>query len=259
MAHGLVEQGHRVTVISLALDEETITSEGNLELHRISPKPDWDRFKGMWRLNRYWPGFSCAAALRLKEIEARSHVDLVESAEVYADSLFVRGRLPKARVIVRLHTARIFSQALSRLKPTRPDRFLYWQEKRAILGAQALTAPSQAIVELTNRWVPLNGRRVRVVPNPIDTRWFSPEPSTRELELLFVGRLEHNKIFTLYKALPDILRRNKNVRVRFAGAGTDNSTRGTWRTRILDSVPVNDRSRLLFDRVARESAPEIYR
>jgi glycosyltransferase involved in cell wall biosynthesis len=259
MAHGLVAQGHRVTVISLAVGKETITTEGNLEVHRVLPRPEWDRFKGLWRMNRYWPGFSYAAAARLKEIENRSHVDLVESAEVYADSLFVRARQPKARVIVRLHTPRIFVQALSRLKPTKPDRFIYWQEKRAILSARTLTAPTQAVVDLTKSWVPLNGRPVRVVPNPIDTRLFSPRPLKRELELLFVGRLEHRKIFTLYEALPDILRRNKDVRVRFAGAGSNDSTRSSWRTRILDSVPANDHPRLIFDRLERESAPEAYR
>jgi glycosyltransferase involved in cell wall biosynthesis len=259
MGHGLVEQGHRVTIVSLAVNEEGISVDQGVEIHRIQPSPKWNDVRILWRLNRVWPGFAWAAMNRLKAIDRDHPIDLVEAAEGRADSFFV-GFLPsRPKLIVRLHTARILVDQLNKVSKRKGGRRDYWLERQSISRANLLTAPSQAVVDLTNKWVPLNGHPVRVVPNPIDARLFSPRPSKRELELLFVGRLEHQKIFTLYEALPEILRRDKNVRVRFAGAVGNDLNGTSWQTRILDSVPVHDRSRLVFERIQRGAAADAYR
>src|SRR5262249_13859077 len=74
MAHGLARAGHRVTVISLAAGPETVKRVGGVEVHRVRPRPDWARWKGLWRLNHVWPGFAWSAALRLREVHRSCRV-----------------------------------------------------------------------------------------------------------------------------------------------------------------------------------------
>src|SRR4051794_9383844 len=76
MAHALTQMGHRVTVIARAIGPECVTNDAGVQIHRLQPAPQWDRWKGFWRLNRVWPGFAWAAMIRLKHIHARSPIDI---------------------------------------------------------------------------------------------------------------------------------------------------------------------------------------
>src|SRR5215470_13843246 len=118
MAHALVEAGHRVTVISRAIDGESVKRENGIEVHRILPRPSWN-VPVFWRLNRIWPGFAWAAMGRLRSINYQSPIDLVEAAEVRADGFFVAFMPRRPKLVTRLHTAQIFVDRLNKINSHR--------------------------------------------------------------------------------------------------------------------------------------------
>lgn len=259
MAHGLSRKGHEVTVIARAEAGEHITADGGVTVHRIRPAPEWQRVRGMWRLQRVWPGFAWAAACRLRSIHGRFPVDIVEAAEARGDSEFVPLLQRRIPTVVRLHTAWTFVDRLNHVSPTRLKQWVYWQERFAIQTARAVTSPSQAMVDLTESWVPLNRGRVYVVPNPVDVSTFSPGCEERR-EVVFVGRLERRKgISILAETLPNVLGRCPDVSFRFIGADSTDERGQSWRERLLEGVPVSERDRVHFARVSREDLVHYYR
>jgi glycosyltransferase involved in cell wall biosynthesis len=259
MARGLVHAGHRVSVISRAVAEEKVTSEGGVEVHRVLPTPDWSRRRGLWRLNRVWPGFAWAAMLRLRAIHRHTSVDLVEAAEGRADSFFVSLLRHRPRVVVRLHTAWIFVDRLNDVLPDRKKRFMYWLERRAIRQADLITSPCQAMIDLTKTWVSLSAQPAVVIPNPVDTTVFAPAPTPRHPEVLFVSRLERRKgIETLIQAMPSVLQKSPTSTFRFVGSDGTDTTGRSWRDRLRAAVPNTDGERVQFDHVGRDQLITAY-
>lgn len=261
IAHGLARAGQRVSVISLALDGETVTHDGGVEVHRIAAGGRWGRYRGLWRLHRLWPNFAQAAATRLRAIHAGAAVDIVEAAECRADGLFLSLLPGGPRVIVRLHKAWIFVDQHNGILPDWRKRLIYLQEALSIRAADLVTAPSQAMVELTRSWISLSRQRVRVVPNPVNGAIYSPAtapPPTEEI--LFVGRLEVNKgSAVLEQAVPRILQRRPAASFRIVGQDSPAPCGRTWRQRLLEAVPPAERGRLHFEQTSRTELIERYR
>jgi glycosyltransferase involved in cell wall biosynthesis len=254
MAHGLAAAGHRVTVISLAPGgEETVVRAGGVEVHRVRPSPNWDRWRVLWRLNRYWPGFAWAAARRLKAVHAAARVDVVETAENRADGLFIPLLRRRPRSVVRLHTPWAVVDRLNRVTPDRPRRWVYRQEALAIRTADVVTAPSRAVVDVTAECAPVRPGEVRVIPNPVDVGRYSPVEGPRADEVLVVGRLEERKgAGLLAEAMPDVLRRCPGSSFRFVGSDGADAAGRSWRERLAAGVPAADRARVHFEQVPRD-------
>jgi glycosyltransferase involved in cell wall biosynthesis len=262
MAHALVTAGHRVSVIARAVDQQSVADDNGVEVHRVLPGPDWSRMRVLWRLNGYWPGFAWAAMRRLTSIHHRTPVNIVEAPECRADGFFLL-RLPgRPRIVTRLHTAWIFVDRQNGIVPDLRKRFVYWQEKQCIRLADAVTAPSAAMVELTRSWLRLTEERVSVLANPLNTRSFSPNGSDRTREIVFVARLERRKgIATVARIVPELLKRypGHDVLFRFLGADTIDCTGRFWREQILTSVPDAERTRVQFEQLARPDLTGRYR
>lgn len=259
MAHGLAKYGHQVTVIAHANGVEKVETYDNVQVHRILPAPAFDNKRGLWRLNKYWPGFAWAALKRLQLVHNTKPIHLVEAAEGRADSLFVLLKRQRLKTIVRLHTALMFLNQINGIAPNYRHKIQYWQEKRVLQSADAITSPSLAILELTRAWTKFDKKKIAVIPNPVNTKTFSPEPVQRLSEVLYVGRLEHQKIFVLAEAIPSILKRNKNVTIRFLGKDSLDNNGMSWQERILASVPSGQRQRLVFQHARREELVNYYR
>src|SRR5258708_6971876 len=203
MAHALVGDGHRVTVISRAVNGENVTKDRGVEVHRISPTPRWDVVPILWRLNRIWPGFAWAAMLRLRSIHRQLPIDLVEAAEVRADGFFVSFMPGRPKLVTRLHTAQIFVDNLNKVQTQQTRPWDYWFEKKSISRANLLTAPSQAMVDLTRTWVACRADDTVVVPNPVDEEKFRPSAFERKNLVVYAGRLERRKgVDAIVQALP---------------------------------------------------------
>lgn len=259
MARGLAAAGHRVTVISLAVGAETTREGAGVTVHRVLPAPQFDSMRGLWRLNGYWPGFAWAAMLRFRKVHAAERVDLVEAAEGRADGFFITLLRNRPRVVVRLHTAWIFVDRLNRIQDGSKKRFIYWREKRVILGADMVTAPSLAVVDLTRTWLPLDHRPVAVVPNPVDTCAFAPGNEARRPEVLIVGRLERRKLGDLPEAMPIVMARCPEAVFRFVGGDGPDESGHSWRERLMEGLPPEQRNRLVFEQVPRDQLAQRYR
>jgi glycogen(starch) synthase len=259
MAHALVEAGHRVTVISRAINGESFDREGGVEVHRISPRPTWDNIPIFWRLNRIWPGFAWAAMRRLRSIHRQQPVDLVEAAEVRADGFFVSFMPGRPKLVTRLHTAQIFVDRLNRVQPRQTRRWDYWFEKKSILRADLLTAPSQAVVDLTRTWVTLRDEGTFVVPNPVDKRKFRPPTLERKNVVVYAGRLERRKgVDTIVQALPGVFKRFPSAEFLFVGSdGTDHDGK-KWSDKLRDAVGPLQREHLRFEQKSRDALIETY-
>jgi glycosyltransferase involved in cell wall biosynthesis len=260
MAHGLAALGHRVTVISRAVDKETFTDEDGIAIHRVNPSPDWDSLPLLWRMNRLWPGFAWAAMLKLRAIHREHPIDIVEAAEGRADSFFVSYLPHRPKLITRLHTARIFIDQFNG-KTNRPGAAQdYWLEKRSICRADMVTAPSKAILDLTKTWLKLNDDKALVIPNPISIVNFCVAENERAQIVLHVGRLETNKgAATIMGVLPELLEKFPVLEFHFMGADGTDPNGVSWRERILQSIDPKERNRVKFQMVSRGELSEAYR
>lgn len=259
MAHALAGEGHRVTVISRAVDGENVTKDRGVEVHRISPTPSWDAVPILWRLNRIWPGFAWAAMRRLRSIHRQLPIDLVEAAEVRADGFFVSFMPGRPKLVTRLHTAQIFVDSLNKVQTQQTRPWDYWFEKKSISRANLLTAPSQAMVDLTRTWVPCRAADTVVVPNPVDEEKFRPSALERKNLVVYAGRLERRKgVDTIVQALPVVFERFPAAEFLFAGSdGTDHDDR-KWSEKLRDAVDPDQRKQIKFEQKSREALVQAY-
>jgi glycosyltransferase involved in cell wall biosynthesis len=259
IALGLARMGQRVCVISLANGPETVTKRDGVEVHRVCRRPDWSRWKGLWWANRFWPGFAWAAAQRLRHIHSDHPVDVVEAAECRADGLFVPILRRRPRLVVRLHTAWVFVDRLNGIVPDWKKRLMYREEATAIRRADLVTAPSQAVVDLTQTWVHFGRQSVRVIPNPVDSAAYSPAGGDGAAEVLVIGRLEQRKgAGVLANVMPEVLRRCPRSSFRFVGGDGADPTGKSWRERLIAGVPADERRRVHFEQVPRSELVKRY-
>jgi len=259
MAHALSGDGHRVTVISRAVDRESSTNDQGVTIHRVLPKPDWGLFPLVWRMNRIWPGFAWAAMLKLRVINRENPVDVVEAAEGRADGFFVSYMPGRPKLVTRLHTARIFIDKFNGVRGEQSGARDYWFEKKSICRANLVTAPSKAVIDLTRTWIGTRANDVMVVPNLINRLSFTPASSQRKDIVLYAGRLERNKgAETIMKAIPSLLVKFPSVEFLFAGTDGLDSDGQSWRKKILEVLDSGQAARLRFAEMSRTDLVRAY-
>jgi glycosyltransferase involved in cell wall biosynthesis len=259
MAHAFAGDGHRVTVIARAASVESVTNDGGVEVHRVSPSHTWDNIPIFWRLNRIWPGFAWSAMRRLRSVHCGQPIDLVEAAEVRADGFFVSFMPGRPKLVTRLHTAQIFIDHLNRMQIKQTRRWDYWLEKKSILRANLITAPSQAVIDLTLTWLPLRNTPACVIPNAVNERKFLPANIERHNSVLYVSRLERNKgMETIARAIPIVLKRFPSAAFQFVGSDGIDSDGKKWSDKFLDAVDPTQRERLRFEQKSRDALIQAY-
>ena len=259
MAHGLAQSGHRVTVISRALNGESVANDAGVEVHRVAPSPRWDSIPFFWRLNRIWPGFAWAAMLKVRRIHRQQPIDIVEAAEGRADGFFVSYMPSRPKLVTRLHTARIFIDQFNGLNAKQGGYREYWLEKQSICRANLVTAPSKAVIDLTRTWLTLSEKTTLVVPNPIDQDSFAPSTLVRKNTVLYAGRLERNKgAETMKEAIPILLQRFPSLEFRFVGSDGLDRDGHSWRLKILESLAPALRTKVRFEELSRAELVQAY-
>ena len=259
LARGLVERGQQVSVISLAPGRsESSRMVDGIRVDRVCPRPDWARWPGLWRLNHIWPGFAWAARKRVCMLHRQTPIDVIEAPENRADSFLVKSFCKGPAHVVRLHTASRFVDELNQKQPSLRWRLTYRQEGWVLRHADLVTAPSRAVVELTQRAYTLPDR-VRVIPNPVDSQLFHPDGQGKRDDVLFVGRLEaHKGAGILCAVLPPLLKALPDLQVRIAGSDTQDHVGRSWKARLLEAIPAPDRRRVTISSVPRTEMPALY-
>jgi glycosyltransferase involved in cell wall biosynthesis len=259
MAHALANSGHRVTVISRALNGESVTNENGVEVHRVAPSPSWDSIPVFWRLNKIWPGFAWAAMLKVRRIHRRQPIDIAEAAECRADGFFVSYLPSRPKLVTRLHTARIFIDRFNGVNGKQSGHRVYWLEKQSICRANLVTAPSKAVIDLTRTWLPLSEQTTLVVHNPIDQANFSASTSVRKDTVLYAARLERNKgAETIQEAIPILLRQFPSLEFRIVGTDGIDRDGQSWRQKITASLDGSQRTKVRFEEMSRTELVQAY-
>jgi glycogen(starch) synthase len=227
MALGLARLGHRMSVISTRLgDSEEIeqAARHDLQIHEISLNNYPSLAGRALGLKSTIPGIRDAIyALKVRkainEIHNREPLDIVEYADIRAEGLWHRSdQIPS---IIKLHTPQFVLDSLYSEKSipvnTRLNRYI---EKRAILRATTLTAPSDAIAERVSTEYQIPKNQIAIIRNPIDVDRFTAvdKRGLGKPMVLFVGRLEAMKGTLLFaEAIPLIAAAIPQARFFFAG------------------------------------------
>jgi len=220
LARGLVDRGHRVTVLTHDREVEQLDGVSIVPVSTLHRSQGLWRRVQKWRMEPFhtWAGNAHKAFTTLRE---QTDFDVLETAEYGAWGRHLIGD-KSVPVVVRCHCpTRILWSAVheDEIMPL-GTRIQDLRERSQARSANGLVSPSAALARrLSGCWkIPLDG--FRVIPNPIDDTQFRPA-NTRggeDGEILYVGRLDGMKgVFDLARALGPLLTRHPHVSVRLVG------------------------------------------
>jgi glycosyltransferase involved in cell wall biosynthesis len=93
----------------------------------------------------------------------------------------------------------------------------------------------------------------------VDSAAYSPAGGDGAAEVLVIGRLEQRKgAGVLANAMPEVLRRCPRSSFRFVGSDGADSTGKSWRERLIEGVPADERRRVHFEQVPRSELVKRY-
>ncbi len=206
LAHGLVNLGCEVHVITQSLDYEKEYLDGGVYVHRIV-HPLFFPYKG--RLNEFTLRleYSFEIYQKLKELINKYRIDIVEAPNFSAEG-FIYSLFKKTPLVTRLHTH--FSEVIefSRWPKTYDRNLSCWLEDSAILRSNLVTCSTHRHKQLIFNEIGINSKNTEIIPLGIplpELKQVDPKDK-KSLTILYVGRLEKRKgAHILFKAIPKIL------------------------------------------------------
>ncbi|MBA4138080.1 MAG: glycosyltransferase family 1 protein [Opitutus sp.] len=195
------------------------------------------------------PAFRNAVVAPFLAEHSRQPFDILEAADFDAPALDLQHRLPDLACVVKLHTPRFFVEELNHTSPSRLQMLRIhlgaWRRGRlhrpeairsdaaaqaelaTLQAAHLVSAPSHAIAEAAEGWLPGLRARVEILPLPFD-------PSSALLRIpitsstgrvTFLGRLEERKgIVDLIDAVKLVLARVPQARFCIVGRSMPHSS-----------------------------------
>lgn len=180
----------------------------------------------------------------LKTINHQNPIELIESQEA---GLALISRATPGKKIIRMSGGHNFFSATLGLKPR------FWRnllERWSFAKADALCAVSHYVAETTRTLLDLGSRKVVVLPNPVDTDLFKPQPEIPEEKgmLLFVGTVTEKKgVRQLVQAMPEIIQREPNAHLFIIGRDSVDKNTGSSYTETLKTlIPNGIKNRIHF-------------
>lgn len=226
LSRALRDLGHTVHVVLRDWEHDRCEQIDGIAVHRVTvPEPSWRR--GTVRVvERLYSAreaslWSWRVSARVRALAANDGLDVIEAPEHRGAGALLGLRAGRPLRVVRLHTPAFLTERANEQRDDRLDRrAVELLERLAVRRADLLTAPSEAVaLAVAERWR-LRFEQIAVVPNPIDERLFSPlrVPEPERPVVLCVGRLERVKgVDLLVEALPELLARHPDVRLRLVG------------------------------------------
>jgi len=280
LAHGLVELGHHVDVISICVRRQvgSRTIAENLRVHRVPACVSSHRLSqaicGRLRASSLLRGqrftidallWALGAGLALRRLSQAVPFDVVECPEILAEGLLVKP-LTHLPLAVKLHTPFELQWTLNGFAPTPDTRRATALERRTLRRADRVTSCSAALVDLLRENWP-GMPPVEVVPNPVDHHTFTPKLGQfdrRELIIGYFGRLERRKgVDVLIQAFRQVAAEVPTAQLWMVGADTripDDEHGRSWGDKIRqDTVTsgIDGRVRLV-GKVDRSDLPDLY-
>jgi glycosyltransferase involved in cell wall biosynthesis len=192
----MVRRGHKVTVVGFSNSIPTRIAEHTDEGVTIIRVRDR-------RVPRLGVISSHARVERtLRQINDCSPIDVLEGPELCL--AFLPAQLGAAKVI-RMHGGHyFFSYELGQKR----KMVRSWMERRSFRNADHLCAVSQHVANVTSDLLSLGERAIEILPNPVDTDRFAPQPNVKEVpfRIMFVGTVcEKKGVRQLIQALRAIV------------------------------------------------------
>ena len=236
LARALAARGHKVTVTGFYRAEHTsIEDDQGVSVIRLphSPLPRTGFIVNGLRLRR-----------SLHRVHQESPIDVLEGPE---NSLSLVPAAFSAAKVIRMHGGHHFFMATL---GKRPKAWRSWIERRSFARADQLCAVSRFVAETTRALLGLTDRPIEVLPNPVDTTLFRPQPDElEEAGLIFFGGTvcEKKGIRQLIQAMPHILKAFPEARLVVAGRDWHDAPGGGSFTEYLrGTIPPDLRARILF-------------
>jgi glycosyltransferase involved in cell wall biosynthesis len=243
LAHGLVDLGHDVEVVSLTLTKPRSTREEGILVHRVLETQlagGLTRSGNALAYSKYVLGTSNATWSKFLELHRRKPFDVLDTPEHLAEGIWpaITKVVP---LTVRLYTphSKMIAERFHNVRPSCDHQLVAAIERIAMLQADVLTSPSDDLADFVSLDLNYPRERIRLIRNPIDPGEFTPDggvaiQADSRKTVLFVGRLEERKgIHYLIDAIPHIVSRHNNV--RFIIVGDDTKT-GEGQTSVLDKL-----------------------
>ena len=208
LGRALVKRGHFVTVVGFDRSiqaERTRTIDEGVVVIRL-------QIPGAPRVRAY--SSSRTLEREIRRIDAERRIDVLEGSELSL-ALLSRSLLPTK--VIRMHGGHhFFSHDLGhKRKPLKS-----WLERRSFRNADHLCAVSQHVAGVTSELLGLKERSIDILPNPVDTVHFAPQPRVTEVpyRIIFVGTVcEKKGIRQLIQAMPAILAREPRAHLQVVG------------------------------------------
>lgn len=259
LAHLLAARGHEVHVVTRWSGDDAVEREGAVTVHRLGPGgvrvPSRLNATSLTRMVATEAGkalrYRRKLARYLHALVERESIDLVEAVDAEAEAVLYRPRHhPSVPFVVRLHGPVSVWETVDRSVPEPVRRFVRWAERRQLLAATHVTAPSRAAADLCREELALSVPAT-VFPNPpsFDTRREAPSEEDPNL-VLFVGRIVHGKgVDLLVRAIPIVLERFPKAQFAFVGSYSTSTARGqgSIRDHLLALLPQEQHANVHFD------------
>lgn len=244
-ANLLVENGHRVTVLSFSETVEGWEQQLPFALYRVHPKK-W-KFFNFWRIAREQHKV-------LKALHAIHPIDAVETPE---SGLCFLPKISGVRYVIRLHGGHMFfARALGQAMKSWPT----WQEIQSFKKADAIVGVSAYVLAETKHYITA-GKPMQVIFNGVNTQLFSPQQKvpTAYRDIVFVGWLVPKKgPAFLLKAFLQLANDFPDTRIHFYGRDTKTVSGASYWESLLQTVPADLLPRIFFHgNVPNEELPKI--
>jgi glycosyltransferase involved in cell wall biosynthesis len=190
---GLAKRGHEVTVIGLyPRASDSWSEEEDVRVIRLAAA-------SLPRTGFVLNGIYLRRAL--SRLHAEHPIDVLEGPEA---GLALVGKRTSYKKIIRMNGGhRFFAVTLGK----RPAPWRSYLEKRSFDRADALCAVSHYVAEETRRLLDLGEAPIEILPNPVDTQWFSTRNRAEIAgRIMFFGTFVEKKgLRQLVQALPRII------------------------------------------------------
>lgn len=258
LAVAMAERGHTVHVVARG-ERDDVVADGSVTVHRVGPpRPDVPMALDPLRFFQFAARrvgdelrYRRRLARRLAQLVREEGIDLVEACDSSAESLlFPRHRPARVPFVVRLHMPTYVAELFDRNVPGVSRRVIEAVERRMLLGATHVSAPTSAAAAFFRRALRLGSRRIAVYANPptLDPATAIPGQHDDGRTVLYVGRLTVGKgAVTLAEAIPEVRSRVPTARFEFVGPdGPTASGHDSLQARLLDIVPPEHHEAVAF-------------
>ena len=251
MAQELCHQGHVVHIVTQK-GEKNFYLEAppeTLHIHEVDFREE--PFRGYWRLDHFFPltnlRYAYCLLKKVREIQAAYSLDLIETPDGYAEAFWLTLQ-KKIPVVYRFHGHRGFVQRYYNGTLCRHlrEKLLWYLERIIISRASKVVVVSQDFSRIVKKVFNCKEKNIETIYTLVDSDFYRPDTqATRDLSVLYVGRLEENKgIGVLAEIIPSVIRDFPEVKFVFAGADAfDQNLKMTWKEYLLKRLP---RGNLLF-------------